>query len=634
MEDRVSPTLTYFDLDVDGSGYIKLVFSETMNSSSLDITNISIENSDNTSAVVLQTSYKSSENSHIIIISLSPADLNHIKYQTNLATHLYNSFLFINGSNVVDMNNNILSFGNTSVMVRNFFMDSTQPILQSFDLDLSNNSLLLTFSEVINASSLHLPLLTLISTQSLISTSQKMALTGGYISEPHLTTGHPPIVVVSLLKSDLNKIKKLDTLALNNSSTYLSISPDAAFDFSSNSLYPININTSLSVRNYFPDTVDPILLTFALDLDNLILSLFFSETVQVNTLMKSDIYIKTTKNFINSSFSLLDSFLLVDDNEPFVNLSLGFIDRNFIKLKTDLCTQMTNCFISFNSSLIRDTSGNFVTQIPSALALSISLFNPDSTNPSLICGLLDLDSSVLSLTFDEPVDSTSLKLDQLTIQSTPETLTNISQFETLINGEFPLYSTSNSTNGLVIDIFIGMTNLFSIQRSIYLATDSSNSFLSFNSFIHDMNINFIDPLLPHNATKLSFIADTTEPILQNFSLDMNSGYLNMTFDEVVVGGTLNPSLVVISSEFMFENSTSAVRLSQNSDIPQIFDRYISIMLSKEALDLIKLDSTLATITSNTYLTLEDNCVEDAGTPGNLICSFIILYYYCTFCYYY
>ena len=616
LEDGVSPTFTSFDLDVDGTGYFRLVFSETMNSSSLDIASISLENSDNTSAVVLQTSFKSSENSHIIIISLSPADLNHIKSQTNLATHSFNSFLFIHESTFVDMNNNILSFGNTSVMVRNFIMDSTPPILQSFDLDLSNNSLLLTFSEVINISSLRLPLLTLTSTQFLISTSQKISLAGGYISGRSLIIGQPPVVVVSLLESDLNKIKNFDMLALDNSSTFLSISPDAAFDYSNNSLYPININASLSVRNYFPDTVNPILLSFALNLDDLVLSLLFSETVQVSTLMIPDIFIKTTKNFINGSYSLLDSFLLVYDNEPFVNLSLGFKDRNFIKLRTDLCTQMTNCFISYNSSLIRDTNGNFVIQIPSTQAQSISLFNPDSTNPSLTFGLLDLDSSVLSLTFDEPVDSTSLNLDQITIQSIPETLTNFSHFETLIHGEFPLYSSSNSTNGIVIDILLGTMNLFSIQQNIHLATDSASSFLSFSSFIHDMNRNIINPLLQQDAIPLYFIADTTEPILENFSLDMNSGYLNMTFDEVVVGGTLNPSLVVISSELLFEYSTSVVRLSQTSNLPQIFDRYITIILSKQTLDLIKLDSTLATITSNTYLTLEDNCVEDTGIPGN------------------
>lgn len=625
MEDRVPPTFTYFDLDLDGTGSIELVFSETMNSTSLDITNISLENFDNTSAVVLQNSTKSSENTHIIIISLSPSDLNHIKFQTTLATHIFDSFLFIHESNFVDMNNNILSFPNSSVMVRNFIMDSTPPILRSFDLDLSNNSLVLTFSEVINVSSLHIPLLTLISTQSLISTSQEIALTGGYLSGPSLTTGHPPIVIISLLNTDLNKIKKLDMLALNNLSTFLSISPDAAFDYSNNSMLPIDINASLNVRNYFPDTVNPILLTFALDLDNLVLGLLFSETVQTNTLMISDINIKSTKNLINDSYSLFDGFLLVNDNEPFVNLSLGFRDRNFIKLKTDLCTRITNCFISFNSSLIRDTSGNFIIQISSAQAQSISLFNPDSTNPSLTFGLLDLDSSVLSLTFDEPVDSTSLNSDLISLQSTPETLTNTSHFQTLINGEFPLYSASNSTNGLVIDIFIGTVNLFSIQRNLHLATDSTNSFLSFSAFIHDMNGNFINSIPPHNATQLYFIADSTEPTLQNFTLDMDSGYLNLTFDEVVVGGTLNPSLVVISSELQFENSTSAVRLSHTSNVPQIIDRYISIIISKESLDLIKLYSTQATAISNTYLTLEDNCVEDTGIPGNPMCSSILFY---------
>ncbi|KAI6655295.1 hypothetical protein LOD99_2130 [Oopsacas minuta] len=589
-----------------------------MNSTSLDITSISLQNSDNSSSVKLQTGIKSSENSHIIIVSLSPADLNYIKFRTNLATHTFNTYLFLFPSELTDMNSNVLIYRNSSIMVQDLILDTTPPFLLSYDLDLSNNSLILTFSEVINASSLDLSFFLLSSSQSLLIDTQSATFTGGYKSGPSLTSGHPPIIFISLLHSDTNHIKMLNLLARDNTSTFLSISPGAAYDYFNNSLTAININTSLSVTKYIGDMVDPMLVSFSLDLDSLILTLYFSETIQVSSLVISIISLKTTKNFVNDSYSLFDTSLLVDINEPMVNLSLGYTDRNSIKLNKNLCTQQTNCFLAFNSSLIRDTNGNYITQIPRIQAISVSTFISDSTKPSLLNAFLDLDSFILSLYFDEPVDSSSLNLTQITIQSIPGIISNTSDYETFSDGDFPIYSSSNSTNGLFINIFIGTTNLFSIQRNILLATTSSNSYISFtSSLIQDMNRNPINYISPLNATQLSFTPDITEPMLQNFSLDLNTAYLNLFFDEVIPGNFINPSLMILSSVIQYENSATFVRLSHLSIVPLIYHTHISIILSKEDLDSIKLSSTLATKLSNTYLTLEDNCLVDTAIPGNI-----------------
>ena len=602
-----------FDLDLNGDGYLKLTFSETVNSTSLDISKISLQNADNTSSVTLQGGSKTSENSHIITVSFSTADLNYIKFQTNLATHMYDTFLYLFTSELTDMNSNILLFSDSAIMVRDLIFDITSPSLQSFDLDFSNNSLLLSFSEVINASSLDLSFFLFIGNQSNPLHSQQFMLSGGSKSGPSILSGHPPIIIIYLLNNDTNNIKKLDMLALDNTSTFLTVSPDAAFDYSNNVLNPISIFSSLPVRNFVPDSVNPILLTFTLNMDNGILTLIFSETVQSNSLRLSDLSIKDTKTLINGSYFLLDSLPSNIINEPVLNILLGNKDLNYIKLNPKLCTQITNCFISFNSTLIHDTSGNNIAQINPTQAKSVSIFYSDLTSPSLLHAELDMDNSNLLLQFDEPVDVISLNFTQISIQSIPGILTEYSDFETLNN------STSISNNGQLVEVLFGANNLFSIQRNLQLATNSSNSYLSYSSlFIQDMNHNYVNSVSQQNATLLSIIPDTSGPILQNFSLNINTGSLNLTFDEVINGQSLSAGLIILSSNVLFESSVEFISLSPDTYINRIIDTHIGLSILKEDLDILKLSSFIATNLANSYLTLEENCVEDTAYPGNIL----------------
>ena len=616
----VRPKLVSFDLDLDSYGCIKLTFTETINSTSLDITKISLQNADNTSSVSLQSGSNTKENSQIILVFLSLADLNYIKFQTNLATYTFNTFLFLFNSDLADMNGNILLFSDYAIMVRNLTQDTTPPSLQSYDLDLSNNSLLLSFSEVINASSLNLSTFLFISNQSNPINSQQFMLSGGSKSGSSILSGHPPIIIISLLINDVNNIKKLDILAIDATSTYLSISPDAALDYSNNVLNPIDIYSSLPVTNFIPDLINPTLSTFTLDMDNGILMLTFSETVQSDTLRLSDLSLKPTKTLVNGSYFLLDSSLSNNDNDPILTIILGNDDLNNIKVNPELCTQITNCFVSFNSSFIQDTTGNSITPIHHTQSKSISIFYPDITSPSLTSALLDMDSSVLSLRFDEPVDASSLNFTQIRVQSRTGVLTPSVEFQTLSN------STTDSQNGLLIEIMFGISNLYALQRNLHLATNTSNSYISFSSsFLQDMNRNYITGVSPENATLAFFTQDVSEPILQNFSLDIDAGILILTFNEIVNGQSLSPGLIILSANIPYESSSEIISLSTDSQVTRIIDIRISIGILKEDLNALKLSSLVGT---TSYLTLEDNCLEDTAFPGNFIMAPFLYIYDC------
>ena len=129
------------------------------------------------------------------------------------------------------------------------------------------------------------------------------------------------------------------------------------------------------------------------------------------------------------------------------------------------------------------------------------------------CVDLDMNSGNLSLTFSEVVNVSSLNISDLVLLS--YSMANESDvMHRLTPGLSPRFTSTDNDNGLVVILQLGTEDLYEIQRKNLLATETSNTFLSFtNAAIMDMNMNPI-------------IAITTDdPVnVDTFTVDSKRGY--------------------------------------------------------------------------------------------------------------
>ena len=105
----------------------------------------------------------------------------------------------------------------------------------------------------------------------------------------------------------------------------------------SNEVVGIDASDPLNVTIFTPDTTDPVLISFDLDLDTSQLFLTFSETVDITTFVVQEITLVSHNNASLPSFS---SFSLSGgnssmENSTFVTINLTLDDSNDIKRLTE-----------------------------------------------------------------------------------------------------------------------------------------------------------------------------------------------------------------------------------------------------------------------------------------------------------
>ena len=155
-----TPHLDSFEFDLN-QGTLSLYFNETVDVSTLSVQNIALSNMN--IAQFLTSSNTVSDNSSVVVITLSEDDLNSIKLVPictfSYAQDCFLSFPFGTVNDMVGLGNLEFPLNQT---ISQFINDSTSPYLTDFaQFDLLSGSMVLTFSEVINVSSFQLQSITL-----------------------------------------------------------------------------------------------------------------------------------------------------------------------------------------------------------------------------------------------------------------------------------------------------------------------------------------------------------------------------------------------------------------------------------------------------------------------------------------
>ena len=561
IPDITSPDLQAFSLDLN-MGQLYLTFSETVNATSLNISSIILHSTivPGPSSYRLKSSMGQEDDAVIIVVDLSAEDSNSIKFLSDLGTMDNNTFLVIDDGSIFDMSDNPYNNGSTIHQVSVLYPDSTSPNITDFSLDIDSGLLVLTFSEVINSSTLDLPAITI--QNAVTSPSSNFTFTGGNISisSTNDVMGHPPILNVSILFSDLNEIKRIVDLGVDNDSTFLSILDGAVLDLapSPNKLIGIDVFDALPVGDFQEDITSPLLVDFYLNLTAETLLLVFDETVDRESIDVTQIQLQSKindNNFGVTIVTLNDSSVASLENSIKVLLDLSQFDLNTVKLKTDLCTEESNCYISISNYTIIDMNENEVMEIDSTEAKEAALLTPDTILPEIVSLTLDMNEGTLLLSFTEPVDVSTLMIDEIVLLASPGATGNNLTHQ-LTPGSFPHMTSTDSSNGTTILLQIGTSDLYEIQQKEALATDAANSYINVGEgAVLDMNKNNLTAVEDEIIT--FYIDDESSPVLRSFILDLDNGVLSFTFGETVNKDSFTPGFF-------------ALRTSEEVGQPEIF----------------------------------------------------------------
>jgi len=321
---------------------------------------------------------------------------------------------------------------------------------------------------------------------------------------------------------------------------------------------------------------NPTLDSFALDLNEGLLFLNFSETVLGRELNKASFVLQNSSNFTQSYFTLETASLSLPNYFSLV-VPLTTAELNEIKRINTLATSLEDTWISVTSLGIADTFGNRLVAIPTNNALQATYYIEDVTNPVLVDFDIDLDAGTLMLIFNETVLASSLNVTQITLQNTP--FSNSTSVYTLTGGEG---SMDDSTVILVSLTFFDLNQIKKIRDLASIApvavleigsTSGSGSgsaldplmptptegdtFISITAdTVEDMNSNPVISVIPSDAKRVRTLTlDTTSPQLVSFDFNLNSEQIILTFTETVDTLTLMPDQFTIVGIPTGENYT-------------------------------------------------------------------------------
>ena len=605
FEDRVSPTLTSFDLNLQDH-LLVLTFDETVRTPSFRILRVALQDqqSDPTQTVGLTSgSSTNSPDGTEVVINLSVDDFNAITATFPLASMEENTFITLALFTVLDTNNNpsVEIPSTNALQITNHTADQMSPTLEDFDFNVNSGRLTLIFSESINVTSFMFSQVTIQNLQS--DPTELYTLTGGETTQPISTT-----IVVSLSRTDLNEVKANLQLASRAGNTFLSATELAASDMNMNRLIRVPMSDAKSVRTYTPDTTDPVIESFQLDYDTGVLVFSFDETLVLSTADVSALTFQNAQTSPSSIYTLSDSNVTNSGLVTDVHIQLSVTDFNELKMSR-ICVSESTCYVSVAPSFIEDSNMNSVQLIPLTLAMNVNIYVPDTTNPYVLnYAEFDLNAGTFTLELSETVNIARFN---------PGTLGFFAASDEDAFGLIPLRVTVVDPNVLLIYQFQFRTvDLNNIKLNENLCTSGSNCFIRFNvTLLRDVVGNFIeaiqaDPFLPSHMLQ-EFVPDTTEPVLQSFTFDLNQGYMTMTFNEVVNLGSFDPR------ELVFQNIMIDPTITFSPRMLGTFDRSLNgleINWKMDFSDLILLKATdyLYNSEDTSYLTYNGFVADVSG----------------------
>ena len=621
FSDVTPPQLASFNLYDHNEGFMVLQFTEPVNTSSIDITGFIFQSDFFVQPSLLsQRSYQLTQsscnrtydcmNGFIITIYIGPDDLNAIKLNDYICTSTTNCVPQLESSFINDMAGvGISTQPNAATnlparLLRSFTKDTTNPTLEFFELDLDTNTLILNFSEPIIIKYFNVTGITL---QSSLTNGDQLTLSFS------TTSGENGLVVSVNLNEDVDILKAAAGFATNTSNTYLYLESYTTFDLSTdrNFVEQIFSNNALQASNVIPDTSPPVVVRFSLDLNRNKLTIDFSEPIKATQIDLSQLILGDSDSQTPTTSITLNGTLLTSNQTSLTDGLLSvclFIDDttlSSIKSDSEIGTRVANTYLVITSGAFLDMNDqtNIDHQAPSIQVIS------DQTLTEVTGFSLDLNLGLLQLSFSDVINASSAKITSLSLQDAA-----------LATSRVPLSGgTVTQSTALSITFLLTGEDILALKSNPNVATSNSTTYLIMRADAFS-DISNLDILLIPDGSALvasTFISDESTPNFINFTLNMNTGILSITYDEPVDLGSVNVSLITVTNTTTSDNTN--LTLTGYSTLEFYSSNTVfAITLTSSDLNTIKADQTIGNSQYNTYLHLLPGTVTDVfGNPNSL-----------------
>ncbi|MCG8626131.1 MAG: hypothetical protein MJE68_29550, partial [Proteobacteria bacterium] len=217
------------------------------------------------------------ENGLTLEFYLNKDDLEYLRRDENIYVSQASSFMSASPFTIEDMSRNPL-LPLDYLGADSFVEDGLGPVIVGTTLDLSSETLQLTFSETVRAASFRPAVITIQNTNnSLSNATVAYTLTGGAFD----STVDSTMITVNLTRTDILEILAREELAISPDTTYFLYTDNLVTDLADNAALPID---PLQVTDFIPDRVDPDFFSFLeLDLAQRQLVVEFDEPVDLST---------------------------------------------------------------------------------------------------------------------------------------------------------------------------------------------------------------------------------------------------------------------------------------------------------------------------------------------------------------
>eukprot|EP00730_Choanoeca_flexa_P018630 TRINITY_DN9069_c0_g1_i2.p1 TRINITY_DN9069_c0_g1~~TRINITY_DN9069_c0_g1_i2.p1 ORF type:complete len:1518 (+),score=234.62 TRINITY_DN9069_c0_g1_i2:202-4554(+) len=590
VDDVNRPSLTAFSLNRT-SGSLSAAFSEVMLLSSFNLSALTLSSSNLSytlgSSSRLEADYPSSS----VLIRLSTADLNNIKALHPLCIADSQCALKMDAGTTSDMVGNALL--ESQIPADAIVRDQIPPKMQHFSISMDQGKLRLTFDEPIDVSTAN-------ASGIYITANGALSIQLSNSSITDIAVPFSRVLVVALSRYDSNRVKNIDDIA-SSRNTSLIFFDSFLSDVDANAIISTSAALPLEATSFTPDQTPPEIIFIDFNLDTASITISFDEVVRSHSVIPEHIRIQGV---------LEGADLALDGNTT--QLDSTTVQLSFTKMVTDIfklssvARQISTTRFVLLEGAARDVAGNLL----ASTTTSTRLVADDTTNPELLAFAVNMNTSTLSLHFNEPVDVSTLQVNGLTLQN--QTLAPIGTTVTLTN------ATAASTDGLSIILELAEREILALQKLEMLFVSRSTALVTVTSnLIMDMAGNPVTAIADQDALQASsFTEDAIRPVLSAASMDLSKAELLMTFSEVMNVTSLKPNLITLSSD---AGQLNQIQLTGSGVLSTTDSTVITITVGQADLDRLSIQR-IAMNVSTAFIGLRDDAIKDQNGLAALSAS--------------
>jgi len=528
-DDTRKPEISKVTLDM-AKLQLTLSFTETVNAKSLKVETIVLLNaglSATQSVRLSKASVTSSKDGPIIVIDIAEADANAIKTADKLAsTSVKDAYVNVASGTIADVDGNTLVALTTQADV--FVADNVPPKLTKFELDMTSLQVTLHFSETVNAATLNIGMLNF---QNATGSSE---ISSHVLKDGTKSSKNVNKVTIAIKKADADALKAKVNLATEKDDTFIVVQQGAIRDMRGNKVNAINATHAQKVSIYNQDGTKPTLLSFTALMPTkkppVKLEMQFSESISMRSFNFSGVILSDGGG---KAYRLTSGIISRHPGSSTVlDVTLSSKDlANIITLEGPLRTA-ANTQLALDYNTVSDEAQNPIMLMNTALAPTTHTV--DVTPPHLVSFDLDFAADSLALVFSEPVTENTFAVTQVTLQANKKRCVSGTCGASLtLSAKSKFALAAGASTKMVIQL--EDSDVDKIKADAKFAASEKSTFLSITKHIvQDPALNDALGVDDKAAMQVSkYTPDNVAPKIISYDLDMTTGVISMTFNEVI-----------------------------------------------------------------------------------------------------